>query len=210
MDYKKLIQRLTESLAGYYDDDFISVTQSIHCMSTPRMYAILNACVSAMEPGELYVEVGTYQGGSLVSALLNNQAKAIGVDSFEEFQQSNSYDITLGNLLRFGVADRANLINKGFADFFREFPDHLKISVYYYDGAHGYEVQLAGMEAAWRFLAPGALILVDDWNYPEVHLAVNQFMANHINDIKALLIFDPIQNSHETWWGGCVVLRKVR
>ena len=211
MNYFKLTKGLTEAIAGYYDDAFLQVVNAIHCMSRPRVYAVLNACVAAMEPGELYVEIGTYQGGSLISALLNNDARALAVDSFEEFQQTNSFETTLKNLEQFGVAGRVTLSNTGFKEFFAQpWPPGFRIQVYYYDGAHGYDVQLAGMEAAWPFLAPGALIIVDDYTYPEVTLAVNQFMANHINDVKFQFMFDPIQSTDETWWNGCVVLRKVR
>jgi hypothetical protein len=102
------------------------------------------------------------------------------------------------------------LLDLHYRDFFGSLPANSKIHVYNYDGEHGYEPQLAGMEAAWRFLAPGALVLVDDYTYPEVMLAVNQFICNHINDIKPLFIMDPIESTDETWWNGCVVLRKIR
>jgi hypothetical protein len=210
MDYHKLTKRLAEAMAGYYDADFLSVFSAIHCMSTPRVYAVLNACVSAMDPGELYVEVGTYQGGSLISALRDNEALAIGVDSFSEFKETNDIGLTTRNLFDFGVLKRVTLLNMRFQEFFEKYPIPSKIQVYYYDGAHDYETQLAGMEAAWGFLAPGALVIADDYTYPEVTLAVNQFMANHINDVKFQFMFDPIQSTDETWWNGCVVLRKVR
>ncbi len=209
MDYQKLTVRLNEAITGLHDSEFLPVLESIHCMSQPRVYAVLNAIVSCLDQGEVYVEVGTYQGGSLISALLENQARAIGVDSFEEFQQTNNFEQTRANLDRFGVGERAELRNSNFQSFFASLPAGFKIQVYYYDGAHGYEVQLAGMEAAWNFLPSGALILVDDYTYPEVSLAVNQFMANHINNIKFQFVFDPIESTDPLWWNGCVVLRKV-
>lgn len=209
MNNKLLITNLYEVLAGAHDARFADVLSQIHCMSRARVYAVLNAVVSSMEPGELYVEVGTYQGGSLISALLGNTAHAIGVDSFEEFTATNNYSITQTNLESFGVADRAELINMGFADFFNHLPRETKIQVYYYDGAHGYEVQIAGMEAAWNFLAKDAIIMVDDYTYPEVMRAVNKFISNHQNEIKPLLIIDPIESTDPTWWNGCVILRRV-
>lgn len=210
MDYQKLTQRLNEALAGHHDSEFTSVIESMHCMSTPRVYAVLNAIVSSMDPGELYVEVGTYQGGSLIAALVGNDARAIGVDSFEEFTQTNNFEQTRSNLQKFGVYDRADLRDSNFKQFFADLPRDLKIQVYYYDGAHGYEVQLAGMEAAWDWLPVGALILVDDYTYPEVMLAVNQFVANHINDVKFQFVFEPMISTDPVWWNGCVVLRRVR
>jgi len=209
MDYRKLTLLLNEVLAGTHDSKFDDVLKSIHCMSRPRVYAVLNACVSAMDPGELYVEVGTYQGGSLISALLGNTARAIGVDNFSEFQQTNSKDRTRENLEKFGVSERVALLDLHYRDFFGSLPANSKIHVYNYDGEHGYEPQLAGMEAAWRFLVPGALILVDDLIYPEVIRAVNQFISNHIESVKIKFVMLPNQNTDDVWWNGVCVLQVI-
>lgn len=208
MDYLKLKVLLENVLAGRYDFVFEDVISSVHCMSRPRVYAVLNACVRSMDPGELYVEIGTYQGGSLISALRGNEARAIGVDSFGEFKETNSLEITTENLQTFGVLDRVTLYNMGFQEYFSQCPADLKIQVYYYDGEHNYEGQLAGMEAGWPFLQKGSLILIDDYTYPEVSRAVNQFVANHIDQVKFQFVMLPNQNTDETWWNGCVVMRR--
>lgn len=209
MNYPKLKQLLEETLAGLHDSRFADVVGSMHCMSTPRVYAVLNAVVSSMDPGELYLEVGTYQGGSLVSALLGNDTRAIGVDSFGEFQQTNNMDLTLSNLEKFGVGNRVTLYNKSFQEFFTTVPRDQQIQVYYYDGAHDHLTQLAGMEAAWEYIPSGGIILVDDYVYKEVSLSVNQFVANHVHQIKPLFIMDPVEGVDPVWWNGVVVLRKV-
>jgi protein O-GlcNAc transferase len=208
MDYNKFKMHLNEVLAGRRDLMFDDVLSSIHCMSRPRVYAVLNACVSSLEPGELYVEVGTYQGGSLIAALRGNEACAIGVDSFSEFKETNDIGITTRNLYSFGVLNRVTLVNMDVQRFFTEYPIKQKIQVYYYDGAHDYETQLAGMETAWPFLQKGSLILVDDYTYAEVSRAVNQFVANHLDQIKFQFVMLPNENTDETWWNGCVLMRK--
>ena len=77
MDYSKLKYALEDVLAGKRDHMFDDVLEYMHCMSRPRVYGVLNACVSAIEPGEgIYLEVGTYQGGSLISALRGWRALA--------------------------------------------------------------------------------------------------------------------------------------
>lgn len=207
MNYQKLESGLAQVLLGQRDNEFREIFEKIHCMSRPRVYAIINACVSAMEPGELYVEVGTYQGGSLCSALLGNESMAIGVDSFSEFKNTNNYEITRSNLDYF-VGQRAELINSNFDRFFAAHPD-LKIQVYYYDGAHDYETQLAGMEAGWNFLGSGSLILVDDYTYPEVNKAVNTFVANHMTQVKFKFVYLPNRGPDDIWWNGVVVLQVV-
>lgn len=208
MNLQDLKNGLESVLAGQHDQRFDDVLSSLHCMSRPRVYAVLNACVSAMDPGELYVEVGTYQGGSLISALRDNDAHAIGVDSFGEFTATNNLELTTKNLQTFGVLDRVTLHNMGFKEFFAQCPADLKIQVYYYDGAHDYETQLAGMEAGWKYLQKGSIILVDDYTYPEVSRAINQFVANHVGEIKFQFVMLPTENTDETWWNGCVVMRK--
>jgi predicted O-methyltransferase YrrM len=207
MDYHKLNTTLASLLNGSSDRLFQEVVESLHCMSTARVYAVLNAVVSSMSEGETYVEVGTYQGGSLISALLGNNARAIGVDSFGEFTATNNLQLTVSNLEKFGVADRVQMHDKNFKEFFAGLPADFQIHVYYYDGEHNYEGQLAGMEAAWPHLRPGSFVIVDDLFYPEVTHAVNQFIANHINNIKFCFVMMPDQATDTVWWNGVCVLQ---
>lgn len=209
MDYRKLRTLLNETLSGKRDEPFKKVITSLHCMSRARLYATINAIVSSMDPGEFYYEVGMYQGGSLISALTNNSAQAIGVDNFGEFKETNNLALTQSHLEQFGVGDRAKLYNMDFRDYFRALDPATKIQVYYYDGAHDEETQLAGMEAAWPFLHSGSLVIVDDYTYPEVSRAVNRFVANHIGEVKFQLVFAAMESLDEHWWNGCVVLRVV-
>jgi len=207
MNYPKLKALLEAVLAGKNDFLFDHILSQIHCMSRPRVYGVINAIVSSMEAGELYVEVGTYQGGSLISALLGNEANAIGIDSFAEFQTTNNFEQTLNNLVKFGVVNRASLKNMSYQEFFADVPTDFRIAVYYYDGEHNYEGQLAGMEAGWPFLSPGSIIIVDDFLYPEVNRAVNQFIANHKDKVKILIAMDSMNDVDSVWWNGVLALR---
>ena len=65
------------------------------------------------------------------------------------------------------------------------------------------------MEAAWSRLSAGSLILVDDYTYPEVSQAINQFVANHIEHIKFKFVFLPDISLDDSWWNGCVVMQVV-
>jgi predicted O-methyltransferase YrrM len=207
MDFLKLKSLMTQAINGERNHLFTDVINELHCMSTARVYAIINTIVSSLSDHENYVEVGTYQGGSLISALLGNNIRAIGVDSFGQFTETNNLQTTKANLEKFGVADRVTMHDKGFKEFFAELPATFPIHVYYYDGAHDEQAQYEGMEAAWPHLRPGSIVIVDDYTYPPVQRAVNRFVANHISTIKFLFMFDPIFNTDPIWWNGCVVLR---
>jgi len=207
MNFIKLRTELEDVLAGKHDNLFTEVISKIHCMSTPRVYAVINAVVSCMDDGELYCEVGMYQGGSHISALLGNSAKAIGVDNFAEFQGTNNFDQTYKNLCDFGVAQRTEIRNMGYKEFFAQLPPETKIQVYYYDGAHGYEPQLEGMELGFQFMQSGSVLIVDDLFYPEVTRAVNQFIANHVNQVRVMLMIDSMQAVDPVWWNGVCAIR---
>lgn len=213
MDYKKMNKRIEGVLTGQYDHIFADITDHIHCMSRPRVYGIINAIVGSLQPGEIYVEVGTYQGGSLTAALYGNDSRAIGVDSFSEFKETNSFERTQANLDFFGVADRVELKNMSFKEFFESIPPAMVIQCYYYDGAHDFPSQLAGMEAAWPYLRPGSIILVDDYSYPEVNAAINQFIANHLEHITIQFVMATQLGAgsvpDETWWNGVVALKVI-
>ena len=207
MDYIKLRQGIDEVLAGKRDEWFDDIPKRIHCMSTPRVYALINAIVRSMEPGENYVEIGTYQGGSMIAALRGHENKAIGVDSFAEFQTTNNAAQTQANFEVFGVADRVTLKEMDYKTFFAQVGPDFKMQVYNYDGSHAYEEQLAGIEAGWPFLKSGSIIIVDDFLYPEVNRAINQFIANHIDQVKILVAIDSMQETDKTWWNGVMILR---
>lgn len=207
MDYLKLRTQLDEVLRGEHDHLFTDLVTKIHCMSRPRVYAVLNALVSCMEPGEVYLEVGTFQGGSMIAALTGNEAVAVGVDNFAEFRETNNYEQTKQNLDTFGVGNRVTLRNMSYKDFFAQVRDDFKAAVYFYDGQHDYEGQLAGMEAGWPHLKSGSLLVVDDFIYPPVNLAINQFIANHAGRVQVFFALDSINATDAVWWNGVFVLR---
>ena len=209
MDNIKLQGMLESVLAGDCDGNFTDLIQggSVHCMGAPRVYGVLNAVASCVSDGGLYVEVGTYQGGSMIAALRGNLTSAIGVDSFTEFQTTNNFTQTRANFDRFGIGDRVDLRNMRFEEFFAGVPEGFTMDAYYYDGAHDYETQLAGMEAGWKFLKPGSIVMVDDYVYPEVSRAINQFLFNHRDNLTVRFIMLPAEGLDPKWWNGVVVLQ---
>lgn len=136
-------------------------------MLSLRKQQLLNLGFGLLEPGEAYLEVGTYQGKSLLSAMLNNPERPVyAVDNFSEFATSehgNSLDHTVENLTRYGLRDKVVFYDCDFRTIFT--PMHLPhpIGMYFYDGAHDEQSQYDGIALVEPFLADEALVLVDDW-----------------------------------------------
>jgi hypothetical protein len=81
-----------------------------------------------------------------------------------------------------------------------------RIGVYYYDGAHGYEEQVRGLELAEPHLAERALLIVDDTDWERVAKATNDYLARQPRAERLLSIAGK-DNGQPWWWEGVEVLR---
>ena len=76
------------------------------------------------------------------------------------------------------------------------------IGVYFYDGDHGYEHQLKGLEIAEPFFGDGCIVLVDDTNWPHPYEATFDFMEASSREYRLLLDRDTSVLDHPTFWNG--------
>jgi predicted O-methyltransferase YrrM len=118
------------------------------------------------EPVRSYLEVGVLHGATLCSAIAGNPGlRAVGIDDFSQFDGKASD--TLRNLGRFGRADL--LIGDAFD--FR--PDRLgKFDLFFYDGDHSAAATAQAVQHFRAALEEPALLLVDDYDWPEVQEGV--------------------------------------
>lgn len=167
-----------------------------------------------------YLEVGVFQGLTLLSAALANPDKAcFGVDNFSFFNEENeNHEIVKKRIEKLRLPN-ANIIDSGFEEAFSNLENHLggrKIGVYFIDGPHDYRSQLTCLMFAKPYLADHAVILVDDSNYQHVRQANADFLRTF--DEFALL-FEAYTPAHpanlndekksralEGWWNGLNIL----
>ncbi len=173
-------------------------------MSTVAIGAILNEAVRGMDPDHLFVNVGVWNGFTLLSGMAGNADKTcVGVDNFSEFRGPRD-----AFRARF---DRAQSANHRFHDMdYREYFSNVHegtIGVYLYDGDHVYEEQRRGLEVAEPFFADGCLVIVDDTNWSAPRQATFDFVADSKHDYELLLDATTSHNVHPTYWNGLMVLR---
>ncbi|MDJ0727887.1 MAG: class I SAM-dependent methyltransferase [Prochloraceae cyanobacterium] len=217
MDYQRFIEELPELYTNWGQDGlqpkstkFAEVLDRIEGMTTPNVMQLLNFAVECIEEDEIYCEVGCYQGSTLIGALLNHQHQlAYAVDSFAEFDREGKNQAKLAdNLAKFNLDEKVIFCNQDFEEFFfdlREIDPTTKIGVYLYDGAHDYRSQLLGLMLVKPFLAPRALIIVDDSNWSCVKQANWDFMAAN-PECQLLLDLPTAKNGHRSFWNGIQVL----
>lgn len=159
-------------------DEVIAKTEG---MSTPHSLTVLSLAAGYLAPEEVYLEVGTYRGRSLIGTLLNNpNARGYGVENFGEFDAGAPARAKLeGALAEFGLTGRATMI---YDDAFRVLADEQlsrKVGVYFYDGVHSAFGQYAGLGLAEGKLADEAIVIVDDTSWPQVGKATDAYVDRH-------------------------------
>lgn len=124
---------------------------------------ILNYAVSeCLQDGEIYLEIGTYAGRSLIPALKNNNARAYVIDNF--WDSATLKPMFQRNVERFGVQDRIDLYDGNAEDFNQPLPG--KIGVYLYDANHDRGFSHFNLEKFKPYLSEQAIIIVDDVRIP--------------------------------------------
>lgn len=143
--------------------------------NSPLIQHTINLAVSCIDVGEAYFEVGCLFGSSLAAACAGN-----------EHVEKYAWDIQIQGKVREIINNPANRIKFNEGDYFEVNPrlrlDHflkLPISVYYYDAHHGAAQTLGALEKIIPFLAPKALILMDDSEYGSVYNSWRKFQREH-------------------------------
>jgi len=126
---------------------------------------LLNLAFGFLEDTEGYLEIGTYHGKSLISAILGNPLRPVfACDNFSEFDV-NSLEITRANLARYGLLERVTFYDCDFLQVFAAENLPVPIGLYFYDAAHDEESQYQAIKHIEPFLSDEALVLVDDWRF---------------------------------------------
>jgi predicted O-methyltransferase YrrM len=151
----------------------------------------------ADDAGACYLEIGVFQGLTLVSAALEAPGlTCFGIDNFATLNpKGENKKVAAGRIEKFG-ATNATLIDADFEQALEGLDAHLlgrKIGVYFVDGPHDYRSQMVCLLAAKRHLHAHAVIIVDDANYPDVRWSTRDFLVGH-PDFK--MVFEAYSPAH--------------
>lgn len=157
--------------------------------------------------GATYLEIGTYTGSTLISALYNNQIQAFGVDNFSEF--GGPKEQCLHNLNTFVFGQSWTLIETDFYKLTHDIMNSYKvppIDIFMYDGFHTKECQYDGIVKMAQYFSKHCIIIVDDWNNEET---VVKPTYKALQDIHATIHFEKTcvcsereGDGKQTFWNG--------
>lgn len=147
-----------------FSRSFFDTCFDVEGMMSIKKQKLLNIAFACLAPEEAYLEVGTYMGKSLVSAMQNNPQRTVyACDNFSEFTATNSLERLVANLRRYNFRERVQIFDADFRQVVNKEHMPVPIGLYFNDGAHDEESQYQGIKLAEPLLANEALVLVDDW-----------------------------------------------
>lgn len=186
------------------DRRFAPIVEQVENLTSENVLALLNLAAACLGPEEAYVEVGVFHGASLIAAMLGNEGRRfVGIDSFG-FRDASLAKVE-ENLARFGLPRPELLVGDVFelvpAGALRDAP----VGIWYYDASHSYEAQLEGLRIAEPWLAPGALLIVDDTDWEQVERALDDYLRGQPR-ARRILALDGKDRGFPQWWEGVQAL----
>jgi hypothetical protein len=123
-----------------------------------------NAVCSA--PETRYLEIGTWKGSSICSAIYKNTGKFTCIDNFSEFSSTTTRFDLMKNLDRFRGDNNIIFVEEDSFDVnVAELP---KFNIYLYDGDHSRKAHEMALTYYISCLDDTFIFIIDDWNWPDV------------------------------------------
>jgi hypothetical protein len=161
-----------------------------------RKYRLLINNLIACLPNARYLEIGTWSGSTLCSAVNGNSVRATAIDNWSEFGGPKAQ--FLRNLQRFKTpgAD-VSFLERDFRSV--DFTSLGRFNVYMFDGPHLAVDQFDGIGLVLPALEDEFILIVDDWNHPPARQGT--LKALHELNLSVLHSFEirtTLDGSHAT------------
>jgi protein O-GlcNAc transferase len=204
--FEQALPRLFEDFprsAHPRDRRFREILDAVPALTAENNLALLNLAAGRLGPDEVYLEVGSLAGASIVGAALGNEAEFIAIDDFSHPRASRSQ--WLATLERFRLRGVTLLEGDAFELLSAGALPRCRVGVFYYDALHSYEPQLQALRLIEPYLADRAVIVIDDADWHEVRAAVREYLERQT---KARSVFAIHGKDHGQpfWWEGVYVL----
>ena len=205
-----------------HESNVINILSEIDNMSSIAVGFIINQIAKKLSNNDIYLNIGTYRGFSLLAGMLNTECKVYGIDNFSHDYHSGdkllkpeddsnenfkSKKYFLSHFNKHKKENRHKFFEIDFKKFFSNFNEY--INFYYYDADHSYENQLENLLIANQFLKRNSIILVDDYNEEPVKRATLDFISKNSTKFKILKEFETANRFiHPTYANGIILFEK--
>lgn len=153
-----------------------------------------------------YLEIGTWKGSSVCSAMYGNTSKVLCIDNWSEFGGPKSEFLT--NFEKYKGENDSSFIE---SDCFNIDVSSIgKFNIYTYDGNHTYESHYKSLTYFIDCLDDEFILIVDDWNWDVVRNATYDSIKHLKLEVlwnKEIKLTDDNSTTYdkEGWWNGISV-----
>jgi hypothetical protein len=156
-----------------------------------------------------YLEIGTWKGSSVCSAMCGNKANIVCIDNWSEFGGPKTEFLI--NFEKFKGENCASFIEN---DCYNVNISNLpKFNIYMYDGNHTNESHYKALVHYYNCLDDVFIFIVDDWNWQDVRdgtiKSIKKLNLKILYEKEIRLTWDnsvtPQPQLSETWWNGIYV-----
>ena len=113
-----------------------------------------------------YLEIGSYSGSTLCSAICNNKIKATAIDNWSQFDANAAKQKFNKRVEMFKEDSKISVIEDDCWNVQKRIRG--KFNVYLYDGPHGHVHHRDALLKFHRNLTDNFIFIVDDWNWLQV------------------------------------------
>lgn len=168
-----------------------------------------NICNSDKLDNIKYLEIGTWNGSSSISAVYKNNVTALFIDNWCQF--GGDPNIFMNNMEKFGKDSNCFLLE---SDCWKVDLNELEMgpfNIYLFDGDHAELDHFKALEYYYPVLEDIFIFMVDDWNWPNVRdgtmRAIDQLNLNVLFRHEEFVSEDelkgmPEHHGKKTWWNG--------
>jgi len=149
-----------------------------------RLYRMfIHTLIGSLAPDARYLEVGVWRGSTLCAAIAGNRAFAIAIDNWSQF--GGPRDECVATVRRFAGQSRVLIIESDFRKV--NYPELSKSNVFLFDGPHEEIDQFEGILVAQPALDTRHVLIVDDWNLPQVRSGTMQAIERLALDLPLMV-----------------------
>ena len=157
-----------------------------------------------------YLEIGTWKGSSVCSAMCGNKATVLCIDNWSEFGgPKNEF---LYNFQKFKGDNNATFVEN---DCYKvDISNYPKFNIFMYDGNHTNESHYKALLHYYNCLDDIFVFIVDDWNWKDVRdgtlNSIKKLNLKVLYEKEIRLTFDNSVTLEpelsKTWWNGIYVV----
>jgi hypothetical protein len=164
-------------------------------MSGRRYRCLINALVRKVTCAR-YLEIGSWAGSTLCSAINSNAVMATAIDNWSEF--GGPKEDFLANLKRFQTPRAyVNFIEQDYRQV--DYTALGSFNIYLFDGPHLEEDHYDGLRLVEPALDETFILIVDDWNWTKVRDGTEKaIVACHLVEHFKIEIRPTLDDSHST------------